>query len=129
MGKSRSNPWSISTSTDAANHTSIDNGVDLAREGNNSIGSWADDHYHESFAVETAISQPHADELHEGFTTEELLNMQERDEVDQHRAKACGKGTRFSRPFTRVNRPSIDINIPSTIESHPKPPSTVSKKS
>ncbi|KAF2619388.1 hypothetical protein F2Q68_00039123 [Brassica cretica] len=115
-------------STDAAYHTSIDNGVDLAREGNYLIESWVDDHYHESFSVETAISQPRADELHEGFTTEELLNMQERDEEDQHQAEACGEGTRFSRLLTRANCPSIDINIPSSIDSHPKPPSTVSEK-
>ena len=54
--------------------------------------------------------------------------MQERDEEDQHRAEACGEGTRFSRPLTRANCPSIDINIPSSIDSHPKPPSTVSEK-
>ena len=71
-------------STDSAYYPSIDTRVDHARERDYSIGSWADDHYHESFVVETAISQPHAEELHKGFTLEELLNMQERDEVDQH---------------------------------------------
>uniref|UniRef100_M4CVP0 Uncharacterized protein n=1 Tax=Brassica campestris TaxID=3711 RepID=M4CVP0_BRACM len=67
-------------STDSAYYPSIDTRVDHARERDYSIGSWADDHYHESFVVETAISQPHAEELHKGFTPEELLNMQERDE-------------------------------------------------
>ncbi|KAF3594004.1 hypothetical protein DY000_02020043 [Brassica cretica] len=83
-------------STDIAYYPTIDTGVDRAREGDYSIGSWADDHHHESYAVETTVHEPRADELHEGFTYEELLNMQRRDEVDQHQAEACGKGTRFS---------------------------------
>ncbi|KAG5393253.1 hypothetical protein IGI04_023216 [Brassica rapa subsp. trilocularis] len=70
-------------STDSAYYPSIDTGVDHAREGDYSIGSWADAHYHESFAVEIAISQPHAEELHKGFTPEKLLNMQERDEEEK----------------------------------------------
>ncbi|KAF3589605.1 hypothetical protein F2Q69_00029442 [Brassica cretica] len=47
-----------------------------SREGDYSIGSWADDHHHKSYAVETTIYEPGADELHECFTYEELLNMQ-----------------------------------------------------
>ncbi|KAF3576753.1 hypothetical protein DY000_02031426 [Brassica cretica] len=70
--------------------------------------------------LETTISQQHADELHEGFTTKELLNMRERDEVDQHRAEACGEGTRFSRPLTRATRPSIDIGGPTSIDRLPE---------
>ena len=102
-----------------------------------------DDHHHESYAVETAIHEPGADELHEGFTCEELLNMQRRDEADQQQAEACGKGTRFSRitevdrrasidreiqeSIDRANRPSIDDKPPSSIDICPKLPSTVSK--
>ncbi|KAF3576577.1 hypothetical protein DY000_02030986 [Brassica cretica] len=49
----------VSTSIDTHLHqtcrkrASIDTGVDRAREGDYSIGSWADDHHHEIFAVET----------------------------------------------------------------------------
>ena len=39
-------------SADIAYYPSIDSGVDRAREGDYSIGSWADDHHHESYAVE-----------------------------------------------------------------------------
>ena len=49
--------------------------MNRVREGDYSIGSWADDHHHESYAVETTIHEPGADELHEGFTYEELLDM------------------------------------------------------
>uniref|UniRef100_M4FH81 Uncharacterized protein n=1 Tax=Brassica campestris TaxID=3711 RepID=M4FH81_BRACM len=55
------------------------------REGDYSIRSWADDHPHKSYAVETTIYEPVADELHEGFTYEELFNMQRRDETYQNR--------------------------------------------
>ncbi|KAF3544299.1 hypothetical protein DY000_02006832 [Brassica cretica] len=42
-------------STDIANYSSIDAEVNRVREGDYSIGSWADDHHHESYAVETSI--------------------------------------------------------------------------
>ena len=91
------------------------------------IGSWEYDHHHESYAVETIIHEPGADELHEGFTYEELLNMQRHDEAEQHRAKAIGERTRFTHPIDRANRPSINDNPPSSIDIRPKPSSTVSK--
>ena len=77
-------------STVISNYSSIDAEVDRVREGDYSIGSWADDHHHESYAVETVIHEPGVDELHGGFTYEELLNMQRRDEADQHQAEATG---------------------------------------
>ncbi|KAF3510757.1 hypothetical protein F2Q69_00005748 [Brassica cretica] len=49
-------------STDIAYYTSFDNGVDHAQEGDYSIGSWANDHYHESYAVETTICEPRVDD-------------------------------------------------------------------
>ncbi|KAF3585043.1 hypothetical protein F2Q69_00030312 [Brassica cretica] len=75
-------------STDIAHYPSIDTGVDL----------------------ETAISQPHADELHEGFTAEKLLNMRERDEVDD----------RFKPEYQQHTRPSIDIDKPTSIDRRPE---------
>ncbi|KAF2562087.1 hypothetical protein F2Q70_00017364 [Brassica cretica] len=45
---------------------SIDTNVDATRDGDYSIGSWADDRYHESYAVETAYRDQGDDELHEG---------------------------------------------------------------
>ena len=88
-------------STGMASYPSIDTGVDHVREGGYSISSWADDHHHESYAVETSIHEPGADKIHEGFTYEELINMQRRDEEEQHRAEASG--TRFSHPIDRAN--------------------------
>ncbi|KAF3556966.1 hypothetical protein F2Q69_00012422 [Brassica cretica] len=130
-------------SADTIYFPSIDIGVDRPREGDYSIGSWADDHRHESYAVETAVHEQGTDELHEGFTYEELLNMQRRDEADQHRAEASGKGTRFSRiseadrraaidreiqgSIDIANHKSIDDKRPSSIDIHPKPPSSVRK--
>ncbi|KAF2591244.1 hypothetical protein F2Q70_00038825 [Brassica cretica] len=103
-------------STDIANYSSIDAEVNRVQEGDYSIGSWADDHHHESYAVETTIYQPGADEIHEGFTYEELLNMQRRNETDQHRSEtACGR-TRYSHPIDKASRPSIDINPSTSID-------------
>ncbi|WZZ59805.1 hypothetical protein YC2023_059912 [Brassica napus] len=115
-------------STDIAYYTSIENGVDHATKGDYSIGSWEDDHYHESYAVETAIHEPTADELHEGFTTEELLNHQDRSDTDSLFTEACGRGTHFYRPFSRAKRPSIDNKASTSIDNRPKPTSTVSEK-
>ncbi|KAF3583422.1 hypothetical protein F2Q69_00030553 [Brassica cretica] len=66
---------------------SINTEVDRVREGDYSIGSWADNHHHESYAVETVVYAE--DELHEGFTDEELLNMQIRDEADYHQSETA----------------------------------------
>ena len=115
-------------STDIAYYTSIDNEVDHAQEGKYSIGSWADDHYHESYAVETTIYEPQADEFHEGFTTEELFNHRERSYTNSLFAEACGKGTRFYRPLSRAKRPSIDNNASTSIDNFPKPPSIENEK-
>ncbi|KAF3486399.1 hypothetical protein F2Q69_00052742 [Brassica cretica] len=73
-----------------------------------SIDRIADDHHHESYAVEIEIHELGADELHEGFRYEELLNMQRRDETDQHRAEASGGRTRFHHPIDIYNNKSTD---------------------
>ncbi|KAF3503024.1 hypothetical protein F2Q69_00043043 [Brassica cretica] len=99
-----------------------------AEERNYSIGSWANDHYHQSYAVETAVHEPGADEPHEGFTNEELLNHQELSDKNLLFAEACGRGTRFCRPFTRANPPSNDTRVPPSIDIRSKPPSTVREK-
>ncbi|KAF3564028.1 hypothetical protein DY000_02015451 [Brassica cretica] len=115
-------------STDIAYYPSINDGVDRAQEGNYSIGSWADDNYHESYAVETSIHEPGEDEPHEGFKTEELLNHRERLDTDSLFTEACGRGTRFYCPFTRANRPSIDTRVPPSIDIRSQPPLTVREK-
>uniref|UniRef100_A0A0D3CFQ7 Uncharacterized protein n=1 Tax=Brassica oleracea var. oleracea TaxID=109376 RepID=A0A0D3CFQ7_BRAOL len=123
-------------STDIANYSSIDAEVDRVREGDYSIGSWADDHHHESYAVETAIYEPGADELYEGFTYEELLNMQRRDETDQLRSETAWGRTQYTHPIDRANLPSIDINPSTLIDINPstsidirsKPKTTISEK-
>ena len=72
-------PSRLRASTDIAYYPSIDTSVDYARDGDYSIGSWVDDHYHEIYAVDTTYRDQGADELHEAFTYEELLNMQRSD--------------------------------------------------
>ncbi|KAF3497806.1 hypothetical protein DY000_02053746 [Brassica cretica] len=54
-------------STDISYYTSIDTGVNRVREGDYSIGSWADDHYHERYAVETLVHERGVDEPREGI--------------------------------------------------------------
>ncbi|CAG7894443.1 unnamed protein product [Brassica rapa] len=124
-------PSHLRASTDIAYYPSIDTNVDATRDKDYSIGSWADDRHHESYAVEIAYH----DELHEGFTYEELLNMQRRDDTYQKRAEAAWERTHFSHPIDRAIPPSIDIN-PSTlidinhttsIDIRPKPKTTVSE--
>ncbi|KAF2587276.1 hypothetical protein F2Q70_00036775 [Brassica cretica] len=120
-------PNHLPASTDISYYPSIDANVDATRDGDYSIGSWADDRHDESYAVETSYRDQGADELHEGFTDVELLNMQRRDETYQKH---------FSYPIDRAIPPSIDIN-PSTsidinhttsIDSRPKPKTTIRKK-
>ncbi|KAF2570236.1 hypothetical protein F2Q70_00004217 [Brassica cretica] len=129
-------PNRLRASTDIAHYPSIDTNVDATRDGNYSIGSWADERHHESYAVEIAYRDHRTDELYEDFTYEELLNMQRRDEADKKRAEAAWERTHFSHPIDRAIPPSIDIN-PSTsidinhtpsIDIHPKPKTTVSEK-
>ncbi|KAF2597570.1 hypothetical protein F2Q68_00011542 [Brassica cretica] len=103
-------------STDNAYYSSIDAEVDHAREGDFSIGSWADEHHHESYAVETTIYTPGADELHDSFTDEELLNMQRRDETDQNRAATAWERTHFSHTIDKERCPTIDTNRSQSID-------------
>ncbi|KAF3513350.1 hypothetical protein F2Q69_00005965 [Brassica cretica] len=70
-------------STDTAYYKSIDTEVNRPQEGHYSIGSWADEYHHESFAVETSTYAPGENKLQDSFTDEELLNMQRRDGTDQ----------------------------------------------
>ncbi|KAF3547280.1 hypothetical protein DY000_02007670 [Brassica cretica] len=129
-------PNHLRASTDNAYFPSIDTNVDATRDGDYSIGSWADNRYHESYTVETTYRDQEDDELNEGFTYEELLNMQRRKELDQNRAASAWERTRFSHPIDRESRPSIDtyhsqsidINNTTSINIRPKPKTTVSEK-
>ncbi|KAF2550048.1 hypothetical protein F2Q68_00034857 [Brassica cretica] len=86
-------PNHLRASTDDAYFPSIDTNVDATRDRDYSIGSFADNHCHESYAVETAYRDQGDDELNEGFTYEELLNMQRRDETYQNRAATAWERT------------------------------------
>ncbi|KAF3551888.1 hypothetical protein DY000_02008303 [Brassica cretica] len=129
-------PNHFRVTTDKAYFPSIDTNVDATRDGDYSIGSWADNHYHESYAVETAYCDQGDDELNEGFTYEELLIMQKRDETDQNRAATAWERTRFSHPIDKESRPlidtshsqSIDINSTTLIDIRPIPKTTISEK-
>ncbi|KAF3598294.1 hypothetical protein F2Q69_00035144 [Brassica cretica] len=129
-------PLGKRTSTDIDYYPSIDTNVDATRDRDYSIGSWADDRHHESYAVETAYHDQGADELHEDFTYEELLNNQRCDETDQKRAEAAWGRTHFIHPIDRAIPPSIDIhpstsiniNNTTSIDNHPKPKIIVSEK-
>uniref|UniRef100_M4FHT0 Uncharacterized protein n=1 Tax=Brassica campestris TaxID=3711 RepID=M4FHT0_BRACM len=123
-------------STDTAYDKSIDTDVNHSREGNDSIGSWADEYHHESFAVESTTYAPKADKLQASFTDKELLNMQRRDNTDQIKAEAAWERTRFSQSIDTHHqqsidtlRPkSIDINNTTSIDNHPIQKTTVSEK-
>ncbi|KAF3541191.1 hypothetical protein F2Q69_00023317 [Brassica cretica] len=104
-------------STDIAYYPSIDTGVDRVQEGDYSIGSWADNHYHESYAVETAIHEPRAENLfmqqrnspaHQQRVTREIYNA------------AGGVDDRFKQKSRQHTRPSIDVDVPSLIDIRPE---------
>ncbi|KAF3588291.1 hypothetical protein F2Q69_00030413 [Brassica cretica] len=107
---------------------SIDTNVDVTRDRDYSIGSWAYNRYHESYAVETTYRDQGDDELIEEFTYEELLNMQRRDETDQNQAASAWERTRFSHPIDRESCLSININNTTSIDIRPKPKTTISEK-
>ncbi|KAF3560150.1 hypothetical protein F2Q69_00012616 [Brassica cretica] len=102
-------------STDTAYYKLVDTDVNRSREGNYSIGSWADEHHHESFAVETATNAPEADKLQDSFTDEELINMQRRNDTDQIQAEAAWERTRFSQSTDTRHQQSIDTRHPQSI--------------
>ncbi|KAF3582726.1 hypothetical protein DY000_02030731 [Brassica cretica] len=123
-------------STDTAYYKLVDTDVNHSREGNYSIGSWADEHHHERFAVETATYAPEADKQQDSFTDEELINMQRRDDTDQIQAEAAWERTRFSQSTDTRHQQSIDtrhpqsinINNTTSIDNRPIPKTTVSEK-
>ncbi|KAF3545174.1 hypothetical protein DY000_02005963 [Brassica cretica] len=123
-------------STDTAAYPSIDTDLNRVRDGDYSIGSWADEHHHESFAVETVTYTTGADKLQDSFTDEELLNMQKRDDTYQFQAEAAWERTHSSQSIdTRhqqsINtRPqqSIDTNNTTSIDNRSIPKTTLSEK-
>ncbi|KAF2564565.1 hypothetical protein F2Q70_00016382 [Brassica cretica] len=123
-------------STDTAYYKSVDTDFNRVREGDYSIGSWADEHHHESFAVETVTYTTGADKLQDSFTDEELLNMQKRDDTDQFQAEAAWERTRSSqsidtrhpKSIDKLPQQLIDINNITSIDNHPIPKTIVSEK-
>ncbi|KAF3582483.1 hypothetical protein DY000_02033097 [Brassica cretica] len=101
-------------STDTAYYKSVDTDFNRVRDGDYSIGSWADEHHHESFAVETTTYTPGADKLQDSFTDEELLNMQKRDDTDQIQAEA---------PIDRHSSSTIDRHQQYHVDRQPDPDS------
>ncbi|KAF3550133.1 hypothetical protein DY000_02008252 [Brassica cretica] len=123
-------------STDTAYYKSVDADFNRVRDGDYSIGSWADKHHHESFTVETVTYTPGTYKLQDSFTDEELLNMQKRDDTDQIQAEATWKRTRSSqsidtrhpKSIDKLPQQSIDINNTTSIDNYPIPKTTVSEK-
>ena len=123
-------------STNTDDYKSIDNDFNRVRDGDYSIGSWADEHHHESFAVETITYTRGADKLQDSFADEELLNMQKRDDTYQIQAEAVWETTRFSesidtrhqQSIDQLPQQSIDINNNTSIDNRLKPKTTVSEK-
>ena len=96
---------------------SIITGVDRAREGDYSIGNWADDCYHESYAVATAIHEPGAENLfiqqHNSPTHQQRVTKEFYDTTG-------GVDDCFKQQYRQHTRPSIDIDAPSSIDRRPE---------
>ncbi|KAF3594042.1 hypothetical protein DY000_02021589 [Brassica cretica] len=128
-----------------AYYKSVDTDFNHVRDGDYLIGSWADEHHHESFAVETVGFTPGADKLQDSFTDEELLNIQKRDDIDQIQAEAAWERTRFSQSIDtrhqqsidKLPQQSIDINnttsinnrLAASIDTNPPRPNTIKSQS
>ena len=117
-------------STDTAYYKLIDSEFNHVRDGDYSIGSWADEHHHESFAVEIATHTLGADEV---FTDEELFNMKKRDHTDHIPTEAAWERKRSIDTHHQISidkRPqqSINFNNTTSIDNHPIPKTTVRKK-
>ncbi|KAF3497985.1 hypothetical protein DY000_02054930 [Brassica cretica] len=123
-------------STDTSYYKSVDIDLNRLRDGDYSIGSWADEHHHKSFAVETVTYTPRADKLQDSFTYEELLNMQKRDDTYQFQAEAAWGRTRFSQSIdtryqqsiNKLPQQSINNSNTTSIDNHSMPKTTVSEK-
>ena len=120
-------------SIDTAYYKSVDTDFNRVRDGDYSIGSWADEHHHESFAVETVTYTPGADKLQDSFIDEELLNMQKRNDTDQIQAEAAWErtqsiDTRHQQSIDKLPHQSIDINNTTLIDNNPILNITVSEK-
>ncbi|KAF3588239.1 hypothetical protein F2Q69_00029934 [Brassica cretica] len=113
-------------STDIANYSSIDAEVNRVREGDYSIGSWADDHHHVSYAVETSIYEPETDELHEASGAENLFvhqrNILEYQQKDTNEIYDVAGGIDKSFKLRSRNpiRPSIDVDVPTSVDRQPE---------
>ncbi|KAF3513375.1 hypothetical protein F2Q69_00005035 [Brassica cretica] len=123
-------------STNTTYYKSVNTDFNRVRDGDYSIGSWADEPHHDSFAAVTVTYTTGADKLHDSFTDEELLNMQKREDTDQFQAEAAWGRTRFSQSIDTRHQQSIDklpqqsinINNTTSIDNHPIPNTTVSEK-
>ncbi|KAF3608388.1 hypothetical protein DY000_02048624 [Brassica cretica] len=82
-----------------------------SREGDYSIGSWADDHHHKSYAVETTIYEPGADELQEEY--------QQKDTKEFYDA-AGGIDKSFKLKSRHPIRPSIDVDVSTSVDRQPE---------
>ncbi|KAF3600528.1 hypothetical protein F2Q69_00035100 [Brassica cretica] len=103
-------PNHLRASTDNGYLPSIDTNVDATRDKDYSIGSWADDRYHESYAVETVYRDQRDDDLHEGFTYDHPIDRESRPSIDINHST------------------SIDINNTTSIDIRPIPKTTVNEK-
>ncbi|KAF3588710.1 hypothetical protein F2Q69_00030094 [Brassica cretica] len=126
----------LRASTDTTYYKSVETDFNRVRDGDYSIGSWADEHHHESFAVETATYTLGADKLQDSFTDKELLNMKKGDDTDQIQAESAWERSRFSQSInTRhqqsidtLPQQSIDTNNTTSIDNRPIPKTTLSEQ-
>uniref|UniRef100_M4FHP4 Uncharacterized protein n=2 Tax=Brassica campestris TaxID=3711 RepID=M4FHP4_BRACM len=114
-------------STDISYFSLIDTGVDRIREGDYSIGSWADDHHQESYVVETKFMNQEQINFMRVSHIRNFLTCKNIVKQINNEQKLLGERTRFSHSIDKANRPSIDNKPPSSISILPQPSSNVRK--
>ncbi|KAG5411106.1 hypothetical protein IGI04_007425 [Brassica rapa subsp. trilocularis] len=110
-------------STDISYFPLIDTGVDRIREGDYSIGSWADDHHQESYVVETKFMNQEQMNFMRVSHIRNFLTCKNVVKQINNKQKLLGERTRFSHSIDKANRPSIDNKPPSSINILPQPSS------
>ena len=82
------------------------------RQGNYTIGSWADDSLHESYAVETDLPETRTDEYDEDYHREKSI---------EYHSLAMDDIGFLPASFTDAMLPSINSNNRLSIDDHQKP--------
>ncbi|KAF3508730.1 hypothetical protein F2Q69_00003498 [Brassica cretica] len=109
-------------STDTAYYKSVDTDVNRVRHGDYSIGSWANEHHHGSFEVETIQAEAAWERTHFSHP----INARHQQSIDTRHQQSIN--TRHQQSIDTRPQQSINTNNTTLIDNRPMPKTTVSEK-